>query len=149
MAKGTIAIRDDDFDPTPMLHWLLALAIGLAAWVAVIMVISALLTPAQAADPAATYARLHDGRTLIMPPAAMRAKIERQIDRGTAPAVMEVSRSVLRQRCTGYHPAWTGCTVIMGRTPVMVYVVAGLDAHDRRIVAVHELAHYLYGWQHP
>jgi hypothetical protein len=121
-------------------------AIGLAAWVAIFMIIAALNTPAQAAS--ATYARLHDGRTLIMPPAAMRAKIERQFDKGTAPAVMEVSRSALRKRCKGYHPAWTGCTVMVGRTPIMAYVVSGLDAHDHRIVAVHELAHYLYGWQH-
>ena len=39
-------------------------------------------------------------------------------------------------------------TEATGTTPIMAYVVAGLDAHDHRIVAVHELAHYLYGWRH-
>jgi len=140
------ALEDDGDNPNSKAVLLIIVA-AVAFWVIVLaIVVSVWLTPAQAAG--ATYARLHDGRTLIMPPAAMRAKIERQFDKGTAPAVMEVSRAVLRKRCTGYHPAWTGCTVIMGRTPVMAYIVSGLDAHDHRIVLVHELAHYLYGWQH-
>jgi len=144
MATKSIHISDDDFDPTPMLHWLLAIAIGLAAWVAIAMVIGALLTPAQAANYRIVTVR---GNAIYYPPAAIERRV---LARFPTDDYVEVGSAKIRQMC-GNQPGSDvyGCTAIIGGVPWLVYIRKGLPADLKRAVLVHEMAHYWYGWQHP
>lgn len=143
MAKGTIAIHDDDFDPTPMLHWLLAMAIGLAAWVAVFLIIAALLTPAQAADYRVVTVR---GNAIYYPTRAIERRV---LARLPTDDYVEVGSAKIRQMCGHSSSDVYGCTAIIAGVPWLVYIRRGLPADLKRAVLVHEMAHYWYGWQHP
>jgi len=148
MATKSIHITGDDFDPNakPLLNTLLFMALGAAAWVAVIMLVSAFFTaPAQAAD----YRLVQfNGAKWYTPTKAMTVKIERMIATGDAPGFARLGYSDIRKRCPGISPKATGCTVRMGRVPMMIYLRKGQSAEAEHFAYVHELAHWL-GWEHP
>jgi len=147
MAIKSIHISDDDFDPDakPLLNTLLLMALGAAAWVAVIMFASAWFAPAQAAD----YRLVQfNGAKWYTPTKAMTVKIERMIATGKAPGFARLSYSDIRKRCPGISPKATGCTVKIGRTPMMIYLRSGQSKAAEHFAYVHELAHWL-GWDHP
>jgi len=145
MATKSIHITGDDDDPIPMLHWLLAIAISAAMWAGIIMLVIALITPAQAAD----YRLVQfNGAKWYTPTKAMTVKIERMIATGKAPGFARLGYSDIRKRCPGISPKATGCTVRMGRTPMMIYLRSGQSAAAEHFALVHETAHWL-GWDHP
>lgn len=86
------------------------------------------------------------GAKVPMPPAWMRAQIERRMSQGRVPGFVEVSSGKLRKACA-VHEALLGCMVNFNGLKV-TYIRSGLSPEVRHMVLVHEYAHDLYDWVH-
>ncbi len=86
-------------------------------------------------------------KTIPMPPASMRTRIEARMKRGDVPDVILVSGGDIERKCqaSGYL---LGCVSEVSCKLGLVYVRKGLSRELEHMARVHEFAHCLYGWKH-
>jgi hypothetical protein len=86
-------------------------------------------------------------KSIPMPPASMRKKIEARMKRGDVPNVILVAGGDIERKCRteGYL---LGCVTETSCKLGLVYVRKGLSREVEHMARVHELAHCLYGWKH-
>lgn len=84
---------------------------------------------------------------LLMPPKGLQDKIAGLMATGDTPAYLSLPQASISAICGPNLSHVLGC-VVETRVGKTIFISRGVSGEARRMLLMHEFAHYLYGWHH-
>lgn len=108
---------------------------------------SSMVSPTAKVRPA-NYVQVPDKDfKILMPSQAMQDKIAALVEKGEAPAYLELPQENIDSICGPDRDHLLGCTFesALGKS---IFITDRVSGEAKRMLLVHEYAHYLYDWHH-